>query len=74
VDIPITLGQFLKLARFASSGGEAKYLIAGGMVRVNGEAEQRRGRKLFSGDAVEVAGTVVVVAATSADTWPVPRS
>ena len=36
------------------SGGEAKVLIQGGVVRVNGEVETRRGRKLQKGDVVEV--------------------
>ncbi len=36
------------------SGGEAKVLIQDGVVRVNGEVETRRGRKLQKGDVVEV--------------------
>jgi ribosome-associated protein YbcJ (S4-like RNA binding protein) len=54
VALPITLGQFLKAARLVSSGGEAKNLIAAGVVRVNGEVDRRRGRKLVPGDVVEV--------------------
>jgi ribosome-associated protein len=50
----ITLGQALKTANLAGSGGEAKVLIQGGEVRVNGEVETRRGRKLKGGDVVEV--------------------
>jgi ribosome-associated protein len=49
-----TLGQALKAANFVGSGGEAKVLIQGGEVRVNGEVETRRGRKLKEGDVVEV--------------------
>ncbi len=49
----ITLGQALKASNLASSGGEAKVLIQGGEVRVNGEVETRRGRKLLRGDVVE---------------------
>jgi len=52
----ITVGQLLKLARFAATGGEAKHMLLEGMVRVNGELETRRGRKLKPGDAVEVRG------------------
>lgn len=52
----IKLDSFLKLANLASSGGEAKMFIIDGMVRVNGEAETRRGRKLYPGDRVEVNG------------------
>ena len=50
----ITLGQALKASNLVGSGGEAKVLIQGGEVRVNGEVETRRGRKLKGGDVVEV--------------------
>ena len=50
----ITLGQALKASNLVGSGGEAKVLIQGGVVRVNGEVETRRGRKLQRGDVVEV--------------------
>jgi ribosome-associated protein len=50
----ITLGQALKASNLVGSGGEAKVLIQGGEVRVNGEVETRRGRKLKAGDVVEV--------------------
>jgi ribosome-associated protein len=50
----ITLGQALKAANVAGTGGEAKVLIQAGEVRVNGEVETRRGRKLRRGDVVEV--------------------
>jgi ribosome-associated protein len=53
-DDSIKLGQFLKLANLIESGGEAKQVLAGGIVRVNGEVETRRGRKLQKGDVVEV--------------------
>ena len=49
-----TLGQALKASNFVGSGGEAKVLIQGGEVRVNGEVETRRGRRLEKGDVVEV--------------------
>ncbi len=50
----ITLGQALKAANATGTGGEAKVLIQAGKVRVNGEVETRRGRKLQEGDIVEV--------------------
>ncbi len=50
----ITLGQALKAANLVGSGGEAKVLVQAGEVRVNGEVETRRGRKLEKGDVVEV--------------------
>ncbi len=51
---PIRLDQFLKLHGVAATGGQAKVLIQFGEVRVNGEVETRRGRKLAPGDTVEV--------------------
>ncbi len=52
----IELNQFLKLTRAVSTGGEGKSLIQQGAVRVNGEVETRRGRKLRVGDVVCLAG------------------
>ena len=46
------LDQFLKLHNFASSGGEAKIFIKSGQVKVNGQIELKRGRKLVKGDKV----------------------
>ena len=46
------LDQFLKWHNCASSGGEAKLFIKSGQVKVNGEVEKRRGRKLNKGDKV----------------------
>jgi len=60
----IRLGQLLKLAGLVGAGGEAKELLAGGEVRVNGEPETRRGRQLHAGDEVR-AGTEVVRIVTS---------
>jgi len=50
----IRLGQFLKLANMVDAGSEAKRAIAAGSVRVNDDAELRRGRQLHSGDVVAV--------------------
>ena len=52
----IKLGQALKLAGIAESGVEAKIMIEEETVKVNGETETRRGRKLYDGDAVEARG------------------
>ena len=48
------VGQALKASKLVGSGGEAKVLVQTGEVRVNGEVETRRGRKLEEGDVVEV--------------------
>lgn len=50
----ITLGQVLKLADYISNGGEAKFFLAEQTVFINGEQDQRRGRKLYPGDRVEI--------------------
>jgi ribosome-associated protein len=50
----IKLDSFLKVVNIVGSGGEAKIIIAEGQVRVNGETETRRGRKLYPGDRVEL--------------------
>ena len=49
----ITLGQALKLANMTSSGVESKIVIQDGEVKVNGEIETRRGKKLHDGDVIE---------------------
>ena len=58
----IRLGQLLKLAEVADSGGEAKALLAAGEVDVNGEAERRRGRQLHAGDVVDAGGRRLLIA------------
>ena len=57
----IKLDQFLKLADIASTGRHAKYLIPEGVVKVNGDVEMRRGKKLVPGDIVEVEGNQIKV-------------
>ena len=49
----IKLGQLLKLADLVSSGAEAKVVITEGQVKVNGEVETRRGKKIYPQDIVE---------------------
>jgi ribosome-associated protein len=52
----ITLGQFLKLADCISTGGQAKPFLQETKIMINGEPDNRRGRKLYAGDRVEVEG------------------
>lgn len=49
----IKLGQLLKLVGFCDSGVDAKFVIQDGLVKVNGEVETQRGKKLHDGDIVE---------------------
>ena len=51
----IDLLQFLKATGIAATGGEAKMLVDEGFIRVNGEDESRRRRKLRPGDRVDLA-------------------
>ena len=48
----IKLGQALKLAGVVEDGVEAKYAIQDGLVKVNGEVDERRGRKVYEGDII----------------------
>jgi S4 domain protein YaaA len=52
----ITLGQFLKLADVIQSGGMAKWFLQEYEIKVNGEIESRRGKKLRNQDVVEIEG------------------
>jgi ribosome-associated protein len=57
----ITLDALLKASGLAESGGAAKVLIADGGVRVDGQVETRRGRKLRGGEVVQVGSDRVKV-------------
>ena len=50
----IKLGQALKLAGVVEDGVEAKFVIQDGLVRVNGEVDERRGRKVYEGDVISL--------------------
>lgn len=52
----VTLGQFLKIADIISTGGEAKLFLSFNEVLINGESDNRRGRKLYKGDNLEILG------------------
>jgi ribosome-associated protein len=57
----IKLDQFLKLMGIAATGGQAKLMIQGGEVKVNGVLETRRGRQLVEGDKVTVDSETFIV-------------
>lgn len=50
----ITLGQLLKLLNIIGSGGEAKHYLGSTYVMLNGEQENRRGKKIYPGDHVVI--------------------
>lgn len=57
----IKLGQALKAAGLVESGVDAKLVIQDGHVKVNGEIDERRGRKLYAGDIVEFEGKQIKI-------------
>lgn len=57
----IKLGQALKAAGLVSSGVDAKLVIQDGLVSVNGEVDDRRGRKLYDGDVVTYNGDTIKI-------------
>ena len=57
----IKLGQAMKLAGLVDEGAQAKEVIQDGQVKVNGEVDTRRGRKLYNGDIFSFAGREVKV-------------
>ena len=69
----ITLDALMKAAGLAGTGGEAKVRIQGGEVKVNGEVETRRGRKLRGGEMVECNGTAVRISAETKSRYIVCR-
>ena len=57
----IKLDSALKYAGLTSTGGEAKYAIQNGEIRVNGEVCTMRGKKLKSGDKIEAFGEEIII-------------
>ena len=57
----IKLGQAMKATGMCDTGAEAKELIVSGQVKVNGEEEIRRGRKLYPGDSFTFNGNTVTI-------------
>ena len=57
----IKLGQALKAAGLVETGEEAKDVIQDGLVKVNGEVDTRRGKKLYNGDVVEFDGEEIKI-------------
>ena len=57
----INLSQFMKFAGIVNTGGEAKILLSEADITVNGEAENRPGRKLYPNDVVIIDGRKYVI-------------
>ena len=56
---PVELYKILKFEGMVASGGEAKLVIADGMVQVNGEVETRKRKKIMSGDTIEFGQDII---------------
>jgi ribosome-associated protein len=57
----ITLGQFIKLVGIVDTGGQVKAFLAEAEILVNGEKENRRGRKLYPDDQIAVGSNTYVI-------------
>lgn len=57
----IKLGQALKLSGLVGSGVEAKIVVQDGLVKVNGQVERQRGKKLVAGDEIFFDGSHFVI-------------
>lgn len=62
---PVELYKILKFENLVLSGGEAKHVIANGMVQVNGKVEIRKRKKIYSGDHIEFNGESMLIVKNS---------
>ena len=58
---PVELYKILKFEGLAENGGSAKLIVAEGQVKVNGEVETRKRRKIVSGDSIEFQGETLQI-------------
>jgi len=59
--VPVELYKILKFENIASSGGEAKFMIADGFVKVNGDIETRKRKKIYPGDIIKINDLVLEI-------------
>ena len=50
---PVELFKLLKFEGLVGSGGEAKFVVSQGLVKLNGEVERQKRKKIMAGDTVE---------------------
>ena len=58
---PVELYKILKFEGLAENGGSAKLIVSEGHVKVNGEVETRKRRKIVSGDSIEFQGETLQI-------------
>jgi len=63
---PVELYKILKFEGMVATGGEAKQVIAEGQVRVNGEVETRKRKKIVTGDTIEFSQDMIRIQLTKA--------
>ena len=59
--VPVELYKILKFENLASSGGEAKFMIVDGLVKVNKSIEKRKRKKIYPGDTIQTGGLVLEI-------------
>ncbi|HUH75471.1 MAG TPA: RNA-binding S4 domain-containing protein [Chitinophagales bacterium] len=59
----IALDKLLKFMQLVNSGGEAHAIIEDGLVKVNGEVEYQKRKKMRAGDHAEFDGQQIIVEA-----------
>lgn len=69
-DSMIRLGQALKLGSLVHDGAQARDVIEAGLVKVNGDIEERRGRQLHAGDIVTLNATSIVIHTVASSDLP----
>jgi len=57
----ITLGQFLKITDFIQSGGQARFFLENNEILINGEPENRRGKKLYPQDKIQIGERTFII-------------
>lgn len=57
----INLGQLIKYVGIVQNGGQVKSFLQENTPKVNGEIDQRRGKKLFEGDKIEINGKEYII-------------
>ena len=70
---PVELYKILKFEGMVASGGEAKMVIADGMVLVNGEVETRKRKKIVAGDRIDFDGEAILIQVADKDATTTQR-
>ena len=70
---PVELYKILKFEGMVASGGEAKMVIADGMVLVNGEVETRKRKKIVAGDCIDFDGEAILIQVADKDATTTQR-